>query len=299
MKKPRIGVYVLSAFAKAGRGGNPAGVVPDADRLAEASMQEIAASVGFPETAFVQRSAAADFKVRFFTPAAEVDLCGHATIAAFSLLFGLRRIQAGKHSQETKAGILGVEVQKDGTVFMEQALPVFGDTIDRGEVAGSLGIGLDAFAPDLPVQIVSTGLRDILVPVVSLRVLSGIEPDLEKIADISKKHGAVGYHAFSLETKHGSTAHCRNFAPLYGIPEEAATGTSSGALACYLFTYGKISAEQARGLVFEQGYSMRRPSEIFARLDIGNKEITRVHVGGRATAAEERVFSLGDVDLLY
>ena len=286
MKKQRIGVYVLSAFAKAKRGGNPAGVVPDADRLAEASMQKIAASVGFPETAFVQKSAAADFKIRFFTPAAEVDLCGHATIAAFSLLFGLRRIQAGKHSQETKAGILGVEVQKDGTVFMEQALPFFGNTIDRGEIAGSLGLGLDAFAPDLPVQIVSTGLRDIIVPVVSLRVLSGIKPDLEKIADISKKHGAVGYHAFSLETKHGSTAHCRNFAPLYGIPEEAATGTSSGALACYLFTYGKISEEQGRRLVFEQGYGMRRPSEIFARLDIGNNDYHRRACGRKGDGGQ-------------
>jgi PhzF family phenazine biosynthesis protein len=292
MKKQRIGVYVLNAFARAKRGGNPAGIVLDADCLDETSMQKIAANVGLSETAFVQKSAAADFKIRFFTPAAEVDLCGHATIAAFSLLFGRRRIQAGKHSQETRAGILGVEVQKDGTVFMEQTLPFFGNTIDREEVAGSLGLGLDSLPADMPVQIVSTGLRDIIVPIISLRELSSIEPDLEKIADISKEHGAVGYHAFSLETKHGSTAHCRNFAPLYGIPEEAATGTSSGALACYLFKHGKMTEERAQRLVFEQGYGMKRPSEIFVRLDIANKDITGVHVGGKATAAKERILSL-------
>lgn len=299
MKKQRIRVYTLNAFAKTKRGGNPAGVVLDADRLAETSMQKIAARVGLSETAFVQKSAEADFKIRFFTPAAEVDLCGHATIAVFSLLFGLRRIQAGKHREETKAGILEVEVQKDGTIFMEQTLPFFEKAIDRREVAGSLGIGLDSLAPNLPVQIVSTGLRDIIVPIISLQVLSSIKPDLDKIADISKKHGAVGYHAFTLKTKHKSTAHCRNFAPLYGIPEEAATGTSSGALACYLFKHGKITEEQAQRLLFEQGYGMRKPSEILVRLDIGNKHITGVHVGGKATAAKEKIFSFWDADFIY
>ncbi len=177
---------------------------------------------------------------------------------------------------------------------MEQTLPFFEDAIDRGEVAGSLGLGPDSLAPDMPVQIVSTGLRDIIVPIISLRALSSLEPDLDRIAAISQKHGAVGYHAFSLETKHKSTAYCRNFAPLYGIPEEAATGTSSGALACYLFKQGKITEELARRLVFEQGYGMRRPSEILVRLEVGNNEITGVQVGGKATAAEEKIFSLED-----
>ena len=290
----KINVTTLNAFARAGRGGNPAGVVIDTDGLDETSMQKVAAGVGLSETAFVQKSAAADFKIRFFTPAAEVDLCGHATIAVFSLLFGLRRIQPGKFRQETKAGILGVEVQADGTVFMEQTLPVFENAVDRGEVAGSLGIEIDSLAPDMPVQIVSTGLRDIMVPLVSLRALSNIEPDFKKITKISRRYGAVGYHAFSLETKHNSTAHCRNFAPLYGIPEEAATGTSSGALACYLFRRGKIAEGQARKLVFEQGYGMGRPSEILVRLDIKKKAVTGVHVGGKATAAKDKTFSFED-----
>jgi PhzF family phenazine biosynthesis protein len=292
MKKPKIIVATLDAFARTPGGGNPAGVVLDADGLDETAMQMIAARVGLSETAFVRKSAAADFKIRFFTPAAEVDLCGHATIAAFSLLFGLRRVPAGRYSQETKAGILGVEVRTDGTVFMDQALPVFGDAIDPGEIAASLGIGLDSMAPDLPVQIASTGLPDIMVPIVSLRELTSLDPDFAKITHISKKQASVGYHTFSLETKYGSTAHCRNFAPLYGIPEEAATGTSSGALACYLFKQGKITEEQARTLVFEQGYGMGRPSEILVRLDISDNGITGVHVGGKATVSGEMTIEL-------
>lgn len=298
MRKQTMRIFTLNAFAKTKRGGNPAGVVLDADCLAETSMPKIAARVGLSETAFVQKSGEAEFKIRFFTPAAEVDLCGHATIAVFSLLFGLRRIRAGKHSQETRAGILEVEVLKDGTVFMEQTLPFFEKAIDRGDVAESLGIGLDSLPPDMPVQLVSTGLRDIIVPILSLRALFGIKPDLDKIAEISKKYNAVGYHAFSLETKYKSTAHCRNLAPLYGIPEEAATGTSSGALACYLFKHGQITEEQARGLVFEQGYSMRRPSEVRVHLDIRNNDIVGVRAGGTATAAREKTYTLEDADFI-
>ena len=294
MKTRKIIVATLNAFARTPEGGNPAGVVLDADQLDETAMQRIAAKVGMSETAFVQKSAAADFKVRFFTPAAEVDLCGHATIATFSHLFGIRRIRAGRYRQETKAGILGIEIQADGTVFMEQTLPVFDSAIDGRDIAASLGKGPDSLAPGLPVQIVSTGLRDTMVPVVSLRELSSLEPDFDKITEISKELGAVGYHAFSLETKFDSTAHCRNFAPLYDIPEEAATGTSSGALACYLFKHGKVTEEQARTLVFEQGYGMGRPSEIFVRLDIKDKDIAGVHVGGKATPAKEIILESED-----
>jgi PhzF family phenazine biosynthesis protein len=292
VRKQKIVIAALNAFVRKAGGGNPAGVVLDADFLDKTAMQKTAARAGMPETAFVQKSAAADFNIRFFTPAAEVDLCGHATIAAFSLLFGLGRIRAGRYSQETKAGILGVEVQEDGTVSMEQTLPVFGNAFDGRDIASSLGKRPDSLAPDLPVQIAFTGLPDIMVPIVSLRELSSLEPDLEKIADISKRHGSVGYHAFSLETKYGSTAHCRNFAPLYGIPEEAATGTSSGALACYLFKHGKITERQARTLVFEQGYGMGRPSEILVRLDISDNGITGVHVGGKATVSGEMTIEL-------
>jgi PhzF family phenazine biosynthesis protein len=287
MNKQKICFYTSSAFAKIKKGGNPAGIVLDADGLNEALKQKLAARIGFSETAFIEKSTAADIKTTFFTPTAEVDLCGHATIAVFSLLFELGRIRAGKYCQETKAGILGVEVQKDGTIFMEQALPKFGDAVDAGEVARSLGIGPRSLLPDLPAQIVSTGLCDIIVPVTSLRTLLNLKPDFNEIAAISKKYRAVGYHVFSLETKYRATAHCRNFAPLFGIPEEAATGTSSGALACYLFKHGTISEEQARRLVFEQGYGMKRPSEILVRLDFKGQEIERVHVGGRATAAKK------------
>jgi PhzF family phenazine biosynthesis protein len=121
-----------------------------------------------------------------------------------------------------------------------------------------------------------------MVPVKSIKILNEIKPDMEKIKKISRKYNAVGYHVFALESLHGAYASCRNFAPLYDIPEESATGTSNGALGCYLYHYGKINNEQASSIVFEQGYSMKKPSEIQVSLTVKENEILEVKVGGNA-----------------
>jgi len=158
--------------------------------------------------------------------------------------------------------------------MMDQTVPEFYEVIDKKEIADSLKIPTEVISDGLPVQIVSTGLKDIIVPIRSLKELLSIEPDFDKIKEISRKYDGAGYHLFTTETKFNSTAHTRNFAPLYDIPEESATGTASGALACYMFKYGLINEKQAENIVFEQGYSMNRPSEIYASLDIINGNIT-------------------------
>ena len=101
----KIKVYTLNAFVKERKGGNPAGVVLSADFITDSEMQAIAKKVGFSETAFVLKTDKADLRLRYFTPAGEVPLCGHATIAAFGLLLKKGSIEAGKYSLETNAGI--------------------------------------------------------------------------------------------------------------------------------------------------------------------------------------------------
>ncbi|HBS45806.1 MAG TPA: PhzF family phenazine biosynthesis protein [Paenibacillus sp.] len=277
----KINVYTLNSFAKTRDGGNPAGVVMNADLLSEEEMRKIAAILGFSETAFVLQSNMADFKVRFFTPNEEVDLCGHATIATFYTMSSLNLLKQGKYNQETRAGILGIEIHNDNFVMMNQSIPVFSEVIDKDEIADSLNISTSQISEDLLVQVVSTGLRDIMVPVKSIEILDRIRPDMNKVKEISQKYNTVGYHVFSLESLHGANAYCRNFAPLYGIPEESATGTSSGALGCYLYRYGKINEEQVSNIIFEQGYSMKKPSEIRVSIAVKENEIFEVKVGGR------------------
>ena len=288
----KVTVYTLDSFAKTKEGGNAAGVVLEAEALAEKDMQRVAAILGFSETAFVLPSDEADFRVRFFTPTEEVDLCGHATIATFFAMAELGRLAPGSYTQETKAGILGITIQEDHSVMMEQPIPSFTEIIEKEEIAASLHIPIGHIVQELPVQIVSTGLRDIMVPIVNRKCLYGIQPDMDHVKEISRKYKAVGYHVFTLDTLYQSTAHCRNFAPLYDIPEEAATGTSNGALGCYLYQYGKVTKEQASDLIFEQGYSMQKPSEIRVSLGIEDSAITKVRVGGIARNIVKRELEL-------
>lgn len=277
-----VKVYKLNSFAKTKEGGNAAGVVINADSLSEKDMIKIAAILGFSETAFILPSEAADFRVRFFTPKEEVDLCGHATIAAFHTMAHLGLLKPGKYKQETKAGILGIEIKEDHSVMMNQTVPVYSVIIEKEELADSLNIDSSQMLEDLPAQIVSTGLRDIMIPVKSIEILNAMKPDMEKIKMISQKYNAVGYHVFTLQSLYGANASCRNFAPLYEIPEESATGTSNGALGCYLYHYGKINSGQESNIVFEQGYSMKKPSEILVSLSVNENEIQEVRVGGNA-----------------
>lgn len=278
-------VYTLDAFTSAAGGGNPAGVVLDSAGLTDKQMLSIASKVGFSETAFIFPSDKADFRLRFFTPTEEVPLCGHATIAAFKLLHLKGLLPSKELCQETGAGLLRLRVE-EGLIHMEQALPKFMDVLPGEEIADSLGLSVFDLHERLPIQIVSTGLSDIMIPLRSLEALKTFRPDFEKIRKISGKYEVIGYHVFSLETLHGACACCRNLAPLCGIDEEAATGTSNGALSCYLYKQGRLKEEELRSLRFEQGYFMNRPSEIFASLKTENGEIRQVFVGGDAVPRE-------------
>lgn len=277
----KVKVYLLKSFGADETGGNPAGVVLHAENLSDQQKKDIAHKVNLSETAFVENSHNADYKVRFFTPTEEVDLCGHATIATYSLLFQKSLIKPGQYTQELKAGVLGIEIRGDGMVIMEQSVPQFAEKIEPDEITEIFGelIVVD----QLPPQIVSTGLRDILLPVKTREELYSLKPNFEKMAALNKRTQSVGLHAFTLDTiALNSIAHCRNFAPLYGIEEESATGSSNGALACYLYHYGKLKERNIQNMKFEQGYSMGKPSEIIVDLSVDDTKIVQVKVGGRA-----------------
>lgn len=274
-------IFRLSSFTKNNKGGNPAGVVLNADHLSDCDMLKIAAEVGYSETAFVMDSNRADFKVRFFTPVEEVDLCGHATIATFNLLRVKGIIHQGFYQQETKAGILEIFIDKHNLVYMEQKKPQFYETLNKKELLDCFDTNDELIDSNLPIQVVSTGIRDIFLPIRDLNLLTNMQPNYDNISKLSKQYNVTGIHAFTLETKEQSSAHCRNFAPLYGINEESATGTSNGALACYLSKYKDDF--QVEDYVLEQGYSMGQPSEIRVRLKFLEDDISEVTVGGSVT----------------
>lgn len=269
-----IDIYVVSAFSKDNKGGNNAGVVLDSRNLTPAEMIAAARELGYSETAFLMDSDIADFKIQYFTPTEEVPLCGHATIATFSILNSLNMLKKHVYKIETKAGILNIQVEKDGMIFMEQNLPTYFEILKPQMLAGCLAS--EFIDNSLPVQIVSTGLKDIMLPIDSKEHLEKLDPDFKNITTLSQDLDVVGIHAFALTKGPDITAICRNFAPRYGIDEESATGTSSCALACYLFKYYK----QQPQYIFEQGFHLGAVSQLVVNIAHHGSTIDNVYVGG-------------------
>jgi PhzF family phenazine biosynthesis protein len=127
----------------------------------------------------------------------------------------------------------------------------------------------------LPAEIISTGLPDIIYPVASTKELDDLAPDMDALTALSRELNVVGVHAFALSDD-GYTAHVRNFAPLYDIPEESATGTANAALTYYLYHNGIIPQESK--CTFMQGEAMHRPSVVSTEL----RNNGSVYVGGNS-----------------
>lgn len=272
-----IPVYVASAFSKDKAGGNKAGVVLFKNNLDDEKKKYIANKLGYAETAFITNSDKADFNLEYFTPKEEVPLCGHATIATFTILKHLNKLDKENYTIETKSGILEMSI-KDNNIFMEQNKPTFYDELNVNEITNCFDI--DCINPNIPIQIVSTGLKDILVPIKDEKLLNELKPNFNNIIEISKKYDVVGTHLYTFED---DRVICRNFAPLYDVDEESATGTSNCALSGFL--YGKMDIKKNL-YIYEQGYSLDSASEILVKIVDEQNKITKIYVGGKGYFCE-------------
>jgi PhzF family phenazine biosynthesis protein len=266
--------YIVDAFTSQPFGGNPAGVVLlDGDTFPnEELMLKVAAELRYSETAFVRILSPREYHMRYFTPKAEVELCGHATIATFSLLYQMQ-LSKGECLCHTLAGDLRIEV--DETVMMQMASPRIVATVeDTDEIYSALGV--TDYHPMLPAQIAYSGLPDIMIPLRDVAMLQALKPDMDAITAITRKYEAVSFHVFAFGND-GYTAHVRDFAPLYDIPEESATGTANAALTHYLQQNGCIL--MSGDFSFLQGEAMGRPSIVATRVAPDGM----IYVGGTAT----------------
>ncbi|MBP1987995.1 PhzF family phenazine biosynthesis protein [Halolamina salifodinae] len=278
---------LVDAFTTEPLTGNAAGVVPDADGLSEEQMQAIARELSVSETAFLMSSTEADRKVRYFSPTQEVDLCGHATIAAHGALFDDGAIDAGTYTLETPVGVLDIEVTETGAVWMTQNAPqIFEVDLDYDAAGAALGIDPDAFrdvGADLPPAYASTGLPFLMLPVNFLEHLSGVDPDIPAVEELAEKHDCAGVYVFTFDAvgrSQDSTLHGRAFVPGLGIDEDPVTGTASGACGAYLDHFAAFDDEFPERMTFEQGHFMDRPGYVGVRVD-GRT----VQVGGDAVVS--------------
>lgn len=282
-----IDVQIVNAFIDGSTGGNPAGVVVDANTLTAAQKLKVAQRVGLSETAFVSASDAATIKLEFFTPTRQIAHCGHATIATFSLLRQLGVVGEGHLSKETIDGNRDILV--DGEMaFMEQRSPKYTQVAATSELGGrvvaSLGLTQTQLLNGVDPFVVNTGNAFLLVPLPDERSVTELRPHLGLIESLSHELDLVGYYVFSTTTKvQGRHAGTRMFAPRFGIPEEAGTGMAAGPLACFLHDHLGV---EDREIFIEQGWLMQPPSPSVIKvvLELADGKISRLMAGGTARA---------------
>ncbi len=190
---------------------------------------------------------------------------------------------------ETGVGEIVVNVEtrdgKAGFTKMTQPLPVVKSSwTDIERLAKALALEpSDIESTNLPVELLFNGIPVLMVPVASLKAVEKIKVDVGALEAISFEAGAKTVMAFTMETlAPKSTAHCRVFAPVAGVIEDAATGSANGPLGFYLVTHKLVEAQAITRIVSEQGVEMRRPSILNIEIDVdtSTNEVTGVRVGG-------------------
>jgi len=287
-----VKIQIINAFIDGESGGNPAGVVLDADKFSSRQKSKIAAKIGLSEIAFVSSSKSADFKLDFYTPTRQIAHCGHATIATFSYLQQLGRIGKPTSSKETIDGNRNIFIDCD-MAFMEQLAPSYKEVDHHMEsLISFLGISVRDLLSHYKPFIVNTGNSFLVVPLKDEKAVLSAHPDYGAIQKISEEFDLIGYYIFSQQTKvPGRDAGTRMFAPRYGINEESATGMAAGPLACYLYDKMGINTEV---YLIEQGHFMKPPSPsvITVKLNFENGKIAGLIAGGKAKVIKSLTISI-------
>lgn len=244
MTKHNPKIYHYDAFSNIPGKGNPAGVVLHADPLTADQMQDIAARVGFNETAFILDSEVADLKIRYFTPGHEMNLCGHATVASIFCMHERNLLQDKRElTVETKAGTISLKIKDtDNGVMIEmmQIPPSFESYRgSREALADALGICTGDIDDSMPIVYGSTGTWTLLVPIKELSSFENMKPQNQLFPAVLEQKPTCSVHPFCLQTYGpGRQVHSRHFSsPYSGTVEDPVTGTASGVIGCYFAAY--------------------------------------------------------------
>jgi trans-2,3-dihydro-3-hydroxyanthranilate isomerase len=296
--------YQVDVFTDRAFGGNPLAVFPDASGLETARMQQIALEMNLSETTFVfpPEDPAADFKVRIFTPGGELPFAGHPVVGTHWTLAHLGRVRLiapvttvrFELGVGVRAAALHVENGRVTRVVMDHQQPEFSARATPDQIARlAQGLGLAPAAvldTGWPVQVVSSGIRQLFIPVRSLAEVQALSPKQQDTAAMSRICAELdpGTHCneclmvLTLETTEpGVDVHTRLFAPGMGIGEDPATGSASGGLGAYLIENRIVPATPpTTHLIAEQGIEIGRPSRISIEIDGAPGAVQMIRVGG-------------------
>jgi trans-2,3-dihydro-3-hydroxyanthranilate isomerase len=246
-------------------------------------LQPLAREVNFSETVYVYPAEQGGHaKIRIFTPTIEVPFAGHPTLGTAFVLAG--PLQLEEIRLETGAGVIPVRLEREGARitfgWMTQPVP----TVAEYEAAADLLAALGVERSRLPIEVYDNGLQHVYVVLGSEDEVAALEPNLQALAHLPD---VLGVNCFAGS---GTRWKTRMFAPGGGVPEDPATGSAAGPLACHLARHGRIAFGDE--IVISQGAEIKRPSKLYARVEGSPGQISKVEVGGSAVIVARGEFKL-------
>jgi trans-2,3-dihydro-3-hydroxyanthranilate isomerase len=272
---------VADVFTDTPLEGNGVAIFTDARELPEERLQPLARELNLSETVFVYPpEAGGHAKIRIFTPTSEVPFAGHPTLGTAFVLAG--PLQLAEIRLETGAGVIPVQLERDHAriVFgwMTQPLP----KIELYAAVEALLAALGVEESKLPVEVYDNGLQHVYVTLGREDEVAALQPDLNALMRLPD---VLGVNCFAGS---GTQWKTRMFAPAGGVPEDPATGSAAGPLACHLVRHGLV--EPGATIEIMQGVEIRRPSTLHARADGSRERIEKVEVGGSAVVVARGEF---------
>ena len=279
----RAKYFILDVFAEEKYQGNQLAVFTDINGISEPEMQQIAREVNFSETTFVLDNKASEkgFPVRIYTPMEEVEFAGHPTLGtAWIIKNEILKSQMTLIKLDLKVGTIPVSFKDNNILWMKQKEPKFGDIYSAKLLSEILKIKASDIDDDFPIQVVSTGLPAIIVPLKTLKSIKQIKINKEKYFNFLSKVEPKVILTFCPETYHPENQlNVRVFVEYFGIPEDPATGSGNGCLAGYLVKH-RYFKKDSIDITCEQGYEIQRHSKLYLKAALNNNSID-VEVGGK------------------
>jgi trans-2,3-dihydro-3-hydroxyanthranilate isomerase len=272
---------VADVFTDTPLEGNGVAVFTDARELPEERLQPLARELNLSETVYVYPAEQGGHaKIRIFTPVTEVQFAGHPTLGTAYVLAG--PLQLEEIRLETGVGVIPVRLEREGAriVFgwMTQVVP----SVAEYEPADALLAALGVESSELPVELYDNGLPHVYVTLRNEDEVAALRPDLRALAELP---AALGVNCFAGS---GTSWKTRMFAPAGGVPEDPATGSAAGPLACHVVRHGLVEA--GTEIRISQGAEILRPSTLYARVEGSPQKIERVDVGGSAVVVARGEF---------
>ena len=298
--------YQVDVFTDKPFGGNPLAVFPDVVGLTDEEMQKIAREMNHSETTFVLPPEVpdADFKVRIFTPVKEFPFAGHPVVGTHWVLAHAGYVSLHEPVTQVRfelgVGVLPANLHvaenQVTRIVMNQGQPTFHAVLeDVNDLSRGFGLPVEAITGSgLPVQVVSTGVPQMMVPIRSLEEIRSLDAGRLDVAALTRAWQAVNSEfcfVFTTQTEHPEAdVHVRMFAPTVGVPEDPATGSANGALGAYLIKHRVIPYRDSPvHIISEQGIEINRPSILHVEVDHTDGQPNAVRVGGQVVLVAEGI----------